>query len=127
LIVISVVTFVEFTSALRRRWLMGDLSSDHRMLVSRRFIADAESFVIVEFTPTIRARASSLLSEEGRITGRLRGMDAIQLASAEAWQRQTDAVDHGLFVVSDGPLRNAATVIGLAVEDPEDYGDDGNA
>lgn len=53
-------------------------------------------------------------------------MDAIQLASAEAWQRQTAAVDHGLFVVSDGPLRNAATVIGLAVEDPENYEDDGD-
>ncbi|HYM16490.1 MAG TPA: type II toxin-antitoxin system VapC family toxin [Dehalococcoidia bacterium] len=119
---VSAITAVEFASALRRRTVIGDLSPDQSGALYRRFLADVAGFDVVELSETVRREAVRLMLGEPRITGRLRGLDAIQLATAVVWFEAPRApnMQPGAFIVADHALREAAVTLGLVVLNPED-------
>ena len=123
IIVLSSITPVEFASALRRRVLMGELTVEQRDLAYQRFFADSRGFQFADPNDAIRGLAVKLLHSEPRIVGRLRALDAIQLATAIWWFERATAsnIEAGAFIVADRSLREAAVALGLAVENPEDY------
>lgn len=122
-IAISTITSVELASAVRRRVLTRDLSAIQGDDAYARLLTDAPDFDVIELTDEIRSLAVELLLTEERIAGRLRGFDAIQLATAHRWFERAAAnnIEPGVFVVADSALRDAARAIGVPVEDPEDY------
>lgn len=122
-IVIASITIVEFAAALRRRAIAGDLTADQRDLAYQRFLADAREFSLVESTDAVRNEAARLLLDEPRIVGRLRGFDAVQLATARVWFEalRRASIEAGAFVVADGALREAATALGMRVDNPEEH------
>lgn len=122
-IVIAAITLVEFASALRRRTTPGDLTTDQRDAAYRRFLADAREFSLVEVTDVVRTEAARLLLDEPRIVGRLRGFDAVQLATARVWFEalQPINIEPGAFIVADSALRDAAVALGLPVDNPEEH------
>ena len=97
--------------------------SGQRDLAYQRFLADSPAFQFVDPDDAIRGLAVKLLHFEPRIAGRLRALDAIQLATAIWWFEWVAAsnIEFGAFIVADWSLREAAVALGLAVEDPEDY------
>jgi hypothetical protein len=122
-IAISSITVVELASALRRRTISGDLTVAQRDAAYRRFLADSRDFSVVEVTDEIRGEAARLLLDDPRVVGRLRGFDAIQLATARLWfeAMRTTNIEPGTFVVADGALRDAALALGVAVDNPEEH------
>jgi uncharacterized protein len=122
-VVIASITIVEFASALRRRTIVGDLTTDQRDAAYRRFLSDAREFSLVEVTEAVRTEAARLLLDEPRVVGRLRGFDAVQLATARVWfetLRPTN-IEAGVFIVADGSLREGAVALGLPVDNPEEH------
>jgi len=122
-IVISAITIVEVAAALRRRTLTGDIDPTARDAIYRRLLADTGGFTVIEVTPAVRMEAARLLLAEPLIAGRLRGFDAVQLATANLWFQALRPItlDPGAFVVADGALGTAAAALGLPVENPEEY------
>ena len=122
-IAIASITIVELASALRRRTLSGELTADQRDAGYRRILADAVDFEIIELTDEIRGEAVRLLLAEHRIAGRLRGADAMQLASARLWFEALQPINivRGAFVVADRALRESAGALGLTTDNPEEH------
>ncbi len=122
-IAISSITVVELASALRRRTLAGDLPAADRDAAFRRFLADTADFAVVELTDAIRAEAARLLLDEPLVVGRLRGFDAVQLATARLWFKalRPIRIKPGAFVVADAALRAAAVALGVPVDNPEEH------
>ena len=122
-IVIASITVVEFAAALRRRAVAGDLTVDQRDSTYQRFLADASEFSLVEANDAVRKEAARLLLDEPRVAGRLRGFDAVQLATARVWFEalRRASIEAGAFVVADGALRDAAAALGMRVDNPEEH------
>jgi uncharacterized protein len=76
-VIVSRLSEVEVASALNRRFREGLLETKRRDEIAAAFAADCATWNVVELTESVSARAVDLLRRH-----RLRGGDAIQLASA---------------------------------------------
>ncbi len=115
-IILARITGVEVTSALVRRQ---SLTSHKTAKSIYRFQRDfRKRYVKINLTPTLTEDAMRMAEKH-----RLRGYDAVQLASAlEANQnRQTLGLSSIIFVSADNNLNTAAQAEGLAIENPNSY------
>jgi uncharacterized protein len=109
------ITEVEIVSALARR-----LSSTPLGIVTNpaiiQFVYNFNSdYKIIELTPSLLEHATTLASSR-----RLRGYEAVQLASALALNKvlQEVGIDSLIFVSADSELNTVASIEGLKVENP---------
>jgi predicted nucleic acid-binding protein len=86
MVVTSPVTRVEVASGLARAVRMGALAARGGHAAYADFAGEVDAIIQVPLTDAIVARAQTLVWEHG-----LRGYDAIQLASALAWQQRLGA------------------------------------
>ncbi len=115
-IILARITGVEVTSALVRRQ---SLTSHKTAKSIYRFQRDfRKRYVKINLTPTLTEDAMRMAEKH-----RLRGYDAVQLASAlEANQnRQALGLSPIIFVSADNNLNTAAQAEGLAIENPNSY------
>ena len=112
----------EFASVLARKAASGEISDEDRHRLHEEYLSDATKFQIVELTEELISLAAQLLLD-GTFGTRVRAGDGIHLASAQWWfARLRDLnIEVGAFIVADRPLRHAAVMMGLSVENPEDY------
>jgi predicted nucleic acid-binding protein len=118
-IILARITGVEVTSALVRRQAKLLLPTVKSAKSIYRFQRDfRKRYVKVNLTPTLTENAMQTAEKH-----RLRGYDAVQLASAlEANQnRQTLSLSPIIFVSADSDLNTAAQDEGLVVENPNNY------
>ncbi len=116
-IYIARITVVEVTSAIaRRRKGTPPLAPSRASSLLRRFRQHLDGrYTVIEITP-------ALLNEAARLANAhtLRAYDAVQLAAAlEINRKEQDAGFAAVTLISaDQALNDAATVEGLAVDDP---------
>jgi len=104
----SVISRAEVAAAFARAVRLGVLDDVGGRRVQRRFAAEWPHFVRVPATESLVARAEALAWNHG-----LRGYDAVQLASAFAWQ---DAVGQDVVLATfDQQLTTAGAAAGLRV------------
>ena len=118
-IVLARITGVEVTSALVRRQAKLPLLTVKSAKSIYRFQRDfRKRYVKINLTPLLTENAMQIAEIH-----RLRGYDAVQLASAlEANQnRQTLGLSPIIFVSADNDLNVAANAEGLTVENPNNY------
>jgi predicted nucleic acid-binding protein len=121
-VAISELAHVEVASFLARRYAEGEFDVSVQHQVYGRYLEDTRRFEVVRLSASLTAAAASLMLS-GVLGFRVRSLDAIQLASALWWFEQTRAlnIESGAFIVADGPLRDAAVVVGLVVDNPEEH------
>jgi predicted nucleic acid-binding protein len=107
--VTSVLTVVEFRSAVRRRVAEGALDEHHVTDVLERFTADREGWGLVEVSQEILSTAETLAADHP-----LRTLDAIHIASAHLVFKRL-ALETPAFVTADRRQADAARSIGLRV------------
>lgn len=113
------ITAVEVASAVCRRHRSGRISTTDLAAILTQIRQDfADEYLIREVTPDVLERAMSLA-----VTYSLRAYDAVQLAGLEEIQieRYTDGLAPITFASSDLDLNAAATALGIAIEDPNQY------
>jgi predicted nucleic acid-binding protein len=116
-ILLAEITLAEVAAALAaKQRVPGGITQEQRDRVLSRFLQDcAEHFVLLPVDRLVIDRAVELTQRY-----RLRGYDAVQLATAlvttETMQRQN--LSALLFVAADGDLLTAATAEHLSVENP---------
>jgi predicted nucleic acid-binding protein len=113
------ITMVEIYSALARRRREGSVSPDHCSIVTQAFTAhSATEYDFVELDLGVVALARDLLERHP-----LRAYDAVQLASALVANQVLRSASLPLlvFLSADDHLNMAATVEGLAVDNPNTY------
>jgi predicted nucleic acid-binding protein len=102
----SIVSRAEVAAALARAVRLGVLEDAGGRRAQRRFVREWPDFVRIPVTEALVARADGLAWNYG-----LRGYDAVQLASALAWQ---DAIGQDVVLATfDHQLRTAAAEAGL--------------
>jgi predicted nucleic acid-binding protein len=121
-VVISKLAIPEMASVFGRRMIEGSLNLDERDGLYRSFLLDVAGFEVFGISDALLTRASGLLLEGVGGTG-LRALDAIQLASAQQWfeRTQVNTMMSGAFVVADRRLRDAASAVGVPVDNPEEH------
>ena len=119
-VAISAVASVELASALAGAGRRGEITTEQQDTQYRQFIADAGELDVLDVSKELLARSSDLLLGAGAVA--LRSLDAIQLASAIWWSERLNAnnMGRGVFVVADRRLREAASALGLPVDNPEE-------
>lgn len=108
MVVTSPVTRVEVASGLARAVRVGSLAARGAHAAYADFAGEVEAIIQVPLTEAIVARAQALVWEHG-----LRGYDAIQLASALAWQQRLGV--RVTLATFDARLAQAAAESGLQV------------
>jgi predicted nucleic acid-binding protein len=108
MVVTSPVTRVEVASGLARAVRMGSVSARGAGAAYADFVGEVEAIIQVPLTDAIVARAQALVWDHG-----LRGYDAIQLASALAWQQRIGS--RVTLATFDARLAQAAGESGLTV------------
>jgi predicted nucleic acid-binding protein len=106
MVVTSPITRVEVASGMARAVRVGSLVARGAHAAYADFAGEVEAIIQVPLTDAIVARAQALVWEHG-----LRGYDAIQLASALAWQRRIGA--RVMMATFDARLAQAAGESGL--------------
>ena len=106
LVVSSLLTFVETRSALARKHHSGEIVAAALSTAKAEFEADWRIFTKIPADTAIVRRAGDLAEEF-----RLRGYDAIHLATAERLFRDTRSQVR--FACFDGALNRAASTLGL--------------
>lgn len=112
------MTGPEVVSAIARRQRGGSIAVADAAIALGDFRHDlANQYLMVEITPALVAHAMTLAE-----THALRGYDAVQLAAALEVNARYRALGLPLTLVSaDTELNAAATLEGLAVEDPNSH------
>lgn len=107
---ISALSLTEVVAAIWGKVTAGELGEQHAAILDRAFLADVQTgrFVVVPLGPAVVARSLACVRRH-----RLRGADALQLATALA-ARDADATVNTMAVF-DRRLRAAASAEGLAV------------
>jgi predicted nucleic acid-binding protein len=120
--VVSELTIPEVESALARRARNGDISREQQEAIYQRFLVALNSCVVVSVSKELIDRAAELLLAP-TAPPRLRTVDALHLASAEAVFSAAlgPGAQVGSFVSSDRALLEAARWAGLPAANPEDY------
>lgn len=108
MVVTSPVTRVEVASGLARAVRTGSVSARGAHAGYADFAREVEAIIQVPLTDAIVTRAQALVWEHG-----LRGYDAIQLASALAWQQRIGS--RVTLATFDARLAQAVGESGLAV------------
>jgi predicted nucleic acid-binding protein len=104
----SIVSRAEVAAAFARAVRLGVLDEAGGRRVQRRFAREWPDFVRTLVTETLVARAETLAWNHG-----LRGYDAVQLASALAWQ---DSIGQDVVLVTfDNRLKGTGPHVGLRV------------
>jgi predicted nucleic acid-binding protein len=104
----SMVSRAEVAAAFARAVRLGVLDEAGGRRAHRRFVREWPDFVRIPLTEALVARADGLAWELG-----LRGYDAVQLASAMAWQ---DAIGQDVVMATfDQQLTKAGPEVGLRV------------
>lgn len=118
----SYITVSEVASTLARRTREGALTSLERDTLFQTFLGDCRSFALTRVDQALSRQAAALiLAAPGDF--RLRGMDALHLASAvsvfaRAGQRGFDPC---LFVAADRSLLAAAEWAGMDTANPDEH------
>jgi predicted nucleic acid-binding protein len=109
-IVISALSLTEVLAAVWGKVARGELDDAHASTLDRAFVADvrADRFAVIPVSDAVVARSLACVRRH-----RLRGADAVQLASA-LMAREADAAVSTLAVF-DHRLRSAASAEGLAL------------
>jgi predicted nucleic acid-binding protein len=115
MVVTSPVTRVEVASGLARAVRMGSLSPRGAHAAYADFAGEVDAIIQVPLTDAIVTRGQALVWEHG-----LRGYDAIQLASALAWQQRMGS--RVTLATFDTRLARAAGESGLTVWPPQPPG-----
>lgn len=113
------ITAVEVASAVCRSHRNGRISTSDLATILIQIRQDfADEYLIREVMPSILDRAMSLAEIYS-----LRAYDAVQLAGLEEiqFERDADGLPPIRFASSDLDLNAAATAMGIAVEDPNQY------
>ncbi len=108
MVVTSAVTRVEVASGLARAVRMGSLSARGAHAAYADFAGEVEAIIQVPLTDAIVTRAQGLVWEHG-----LRGYDAIQIASALAWQQRIGS--RVTLATFDARLAQAAGESGIVI------------
>jgi uncharacterized protein len=104
----SMVSRAEVAAAFARAVRLGVLDDPAGRRAQRRFAGEWPDYVRIPLTEALVARADSLAWNHG-----LRGYDAVQLASALAWQ---DSIGQDVVLATfDRQLTKAGTAAGLRV------------
>jgi predicted nucleic acid-binding protein len=106
MIATSTVSRAEVAAALAKAVRVGVVTADRARSAQRSFAGDWPDLVRVAVTEALVARAEALAWDHG-----LRGYDAVQLASALAWQES--AGTQILLATFDQQLWEAAPKVGL--------------
>jgi predicted nucleic acid-binding protein len=115
LIAISELTTVEVVSSLTRRLRDAQLTANDVTQIQKVFLVHAKrEYRVITFSKTTQRIARDLLLRHP-----LRTLDALQLASAIIFERQTGAKP--IFVTADQRLLAAASVEGFVVDDPNKH------
>jgi predicted nucleic acid-binding protein len=101
-----VISYAEICAALARAARVGALSESKAQAARERFYADWPTYVRVQVTEELVARAGELAWQHG-----LRGYDAVHLAAASVWQTRMAAPV--TFVTFDRALWKAARTEGF--------------
>ena len=110
LLIISELTLVELTSALRRKQNRGEITLQAMNDALAHFANEVLSDLIVAgFRSGFIQQAKDLVLQHG-----LRTLDALQLTSASEFRTLSP-----VFVCADAELRRVASDVGLVVLDPE--------
>lgn len=110
----SVILEIEFHSALRRRRIEGRMAKSDEEKIGLLWTAFLQTGSLWPLSADVRLAAVRLLKEE-RLTGMVRSLDAIHLAThAVLLQTHPDSI----FLTSDRKLRDAARAMGFAYFDP---------
>jgi hypothetical protein len=120
IIMLSEITLVEVTAALaaKQRAPYGFTLAECDRAISR-FLQDcAEMFILLQVDRKVIDQAVGLARAH-----RLRGYDAVQLATALVTNRDLTEHDHPplIFIASDDDLLAAAQVRGIATDNPLNY------
>jgi predicted nucleic acid-binding protein len=121
-IAVSELVIVESASALARRTREGNIPANEADTAFQLLMTDMRRFTVLAMTQEIlRDAATLLLRRAGPL--RLRSLDAIHVATAEAAFRSARdrGIEVGAFVTADRALSEAIRSIGLATLNPEDY------
>jgi len=113
------VTGPEMIAALFGKARTGEVSPDEARRSAENFRADwQQQYQIVEVTALVADKAMELAEKH-----RLRGYDAVHLASALALQQMRETMELPLltFVSADARQRETAAVEGFPVEDPNEH------
>ena|SRR5579859_1330416 len=122
-IVLSSLSRVELASVLARQQREGRVTPDEADVISRQYLADAESCLSLRLTNTILQAAANLLQSSHSAVA-LRTLDALHVASARSLAihvGRREAVDV-IFVSCDRILIRAAQWAGFSVVNPEEVG-----
>lgn len=110
----SVILEIEFHSALRRRRLEGRIARADEEKIEFLWATFLKTGSLWPLSADVRLAAVRLLQEQ-RLTGMLRSLDAIHLATHTILlQTHPDSV----FLTSDRKMREAANAMGIAYFDP---------
>ncbi len=116
LTVIAEITIVEVTSALARRWRMGEITAEEYQFAKRVFLQDVRWHRVISARRSTIARAIDLINRHP-----LRAYDALQLATALEVADIVGAEGSTLtFVSADVRLCAAAAQEGLATVNPNE-------
>lgn len=107
--VTSAVLPVELRSALRRRVAEGSVDEARVSEILKRFTRDRAFWTLIEVTREVLTAAETLVA-----TYPVRALDAIHVASAQAFARRLAAVAM-IFVSADIRQATAAAAIGMTV------------
>lgn len=105
----SILTVVEFRSALRRRMTEDVLSSRDAEAVLERFSVDRQGWGLVEITSDVLSGAEDIVA-----THAVRTIDAVHIASARVVFGRLQA-DAPRFITADQRQADAARSVGLRV------------
>jgi predicted nucleic acid-binding protein len=121
-VAVSELAYAEVASGLARRVREGRLEAQERDALFERFVADLQDYEVLGMTTQIIERAASALLRDAAFQ-RLRTLDALHLATAEAVfaSGRRGGVGAGVFVTADGTLLAAARSAGLQTDNPEDH------
>lgn len=118
-IAISQITWVEVRSALARRLREGSLSVDEVDQLVQDFRTDFDNqYEVIDVDRTLIETAGELVMQHP-----LRAYDSIQLASALQVESAIVAIPETqlIFVSADNRLLNIAQLVGLAIDNPNNY------
>jgi uncharacterized protein len=122
MVAVSQLASAEVASALGRRTREGQLNPDQRNALFDRFVEDLRNYTILPLTSEVIERAATMLLR-GADFGRLRTLDALQLATAEIVFAiaSRGGIEVGRFISADRRLLAAAANAGLGTANPEDF------
>jgi uncharacterized protein len=118
-VAVSSLVIVEMSATLARRTREGLLTTTQRDGILARFRRHLTRYVIVESDLSLLDDAGSI-AVHAPSTIAIRSLDAIQLASAQVFERSVSASGLGpvTFVSADSRLLAAAQWAGFAIDDP---------